>query len=442
VSVLDWLKGLRPGSEIKQTSPELREFVYLDDVSVYSLLASRLGFIPHELTQTSSYTDSSSDETAFGLSAGVLKGTNSGTTSRTTGSTSQVLSKSTVQTAFGRLIATEQGALLLGTTTGAMPDLGGPISALSADGTWIIDPNTIQRGRLTEIEVELDADAIYRTAAVMGAVMDILQEDGTSLGVDPQEMAKVRVAQRILEKLLSGLVPIRGTAVNYRVLQDGARNLVVRREVAKALAGTTATFVPLIVVGVAEHRLFWKDIRRVLFTGSRYRVLGRVGQAGIRDKWTPVKLADVLRGVLPDFDSQLGQLGEATLSAISQAARVADDETSSRGDARVAASFAEHLALELGATLDEDQRALAVLAALSEETDVESVDGRRKMLARVQAAVETVVGLSATPDQALAARIAASRSFLGLPSKAPDPVMLPAFQTEQFLDTEFVAIYW
>jgi len=55
------------------------------------------------------------------------------------------------------------------------------------------------------------------------------------------------------------------------------------------------------VVAVAEADLFWRDIRRVLFSGARYTVLARVSRDNIQTEWTPVKLVELLKDVVPDL---------------------------------------------------------------------------------------------------------------------------------------------
>ena len=75
--------------------------------------------------------------------------------------------------------------------------------------------------------------------------------------------------------------------------------LVHRRVLNQLSEDDTLQRRPVYIVGVAEQSLFWKDIRRVLFSGSRFRVLCRVAQDGIQESWTPVKLAHVLDAVLP-----------------------------------------------------------------------------------------------------------------------------------------------
>ena len=73
---------------------------------------------------------------------------------------------------------------------------------------------------------------------------------------------------------------------------------------------------PLDIVAVAELSLFWKDIRRVLFSGSRYSLLCRIGRNGLHESWTPVKLVDVVREFVPELAEQIGAAGKDLVGAV------------------------------------------------------------------------------------------------------------------------------
>src|SRR3569832_962441 len=92
-----WLRRTRRKRAAKRLKAMLREFVYLDEVSVYSLLASRLGPLATEFTDT--------ERASLKIEAvGVGGGTEVG---------SQVLRKSTVQTSFKELYELEISSLAM-----------------------------------------------------------------------------------------------------------------------------------------------------------------------------------------------------------------------------------------------------------------------------------------------------------------------------------------
>ena len=70
------------------------------------------------------------------------------------------------------------------------------------------------------------------------------------------------------------------------------------------------------VVGVAQRDLFWKDIRRVLFLKARYTVFCRLATEGVAETWHPVKVADVLAGIVPQFDEMIREFSEEARRAM------------------------------------------------------------------------------------------------------------------------------
>ena len=447
-----WRERRRRNAATQTAGAELREFVYLDDVSVYSLMASRLGAIATEFTDTEARTLANEVESSVEGSAWFAKGSVHGRTASSREQSSQVLRKSIVQTAFKDLYGLESGRLVLRASSGSPPGADAhELADLSVDGEWVVDPKTLVRGSLVEVEVELEAEAVFRVNAVVSAFLEIVQEDLEIFGVSaPQGIAEARAINRVLDRLLTGLVPIRGRAVNFAIVHAGGREVIVHRDLIDRLSDAErATAQPLFVVGVAEQRLFWKDIRRVLFSNARYRLFCRVSQTGLRDRWTPVKLTDVIKEIAPGFEGQLlNALGESTLSSMGEAvARSSDERRSSeetlmRAASSFARSIAEHHGREL--TLDDSQRLVA--SAVAAGGSLESTDRRREFFGSLGRLIDNALAVSTPSEVAHDARIAATAAAgLGLGGTlAPStPLALePAAGLDRFLDTEVVAIYW
>lgn len=153
-------------------------------------------------------------------------------------------------------------------------------------------------GRPRRGRVELSAEAVFRVSAVISAFVEMMEESDelARVAASTGEFDQIVQFARILDRLLVGLVPIRGRVLDFEVVAAGELEWVVHRTVAEQLADSgLVERRPLFVVGVAEEALFWKDIRRVLFSSSHYRVLGRRGRDGFQTSWTPVKLVDVLK---------------------------------------------------------------------------------------------------------------------------------------------------
>lgn len=305
-----WLRRRRRLRAAKSQAP-LREFVYLDDVSVYSLIASRLGPVAAEFTDTETTSLQSEIAATGGTAVPLFKAEAKSRLQSTRGRESQVLRKSIVQTTFKELYELEQSRLLLrpAEANDERPDadgIGGLAAWAAQSGSpWTVSPERLVRGRLIELEVELAPEPIFQFSTAVSTMLDIARdapEIAQTAGYE--QLAQVESVGRILEKLLAGLIPVRGRALDYAAVELSNGHQLIHRDVL-ATAGLLATSRPVNVVGVAEEALFWKDIRRILFAGSPYRVLCRVGRGGLQPSWTPVKLTDVFRDIVPGVPTAL-----------------------------------------------------------------------------------------------------------------------------------------
>lgn len=447
-----WRNRRRRIAAAKLANAALREFVYLDEVSVYSLTASRLGPIAVEFTDTETRTLGSEVEGSVEASIGVGKATSRGKTSTSREQSGQVLRKSIVQTTFKDMHDREADHLAISPKRDSPPKVTSVdgLFDLTPDRAYVVDPAALKRGELVELEVELETHAVFRFNAVVTAYLDILHEDLEVFGVALPAEAQVRAIHRILDRLLTGLVPLRGLAVDYVVLKHRDRELVVHRDVVGQLTDVDhLVSTPLVVVGVAEQHLFWKDIRRVLFSDSRYRLFCRISESGLRDHWTPVKLTDVLKVVAPQFENQLlTALGESTLAAMGEAATAAPgDEGPQEKLHQAALSFAQHLAAFHKTTIDAQGIGDVVTGLVKSGASLGTIDESRKFYRAIQAAVDGQLDVTTSSDVAARCRaIATTEIGLGiggtLSPSPPSPVLLTAPTDERFLDTELVAIYW
>lgn len=268
---------------------ELREFVYLDSTSVHSLVTSRLGPLATEQTEnevreweSKAAVKAGADLAAFDLSASAER-TRGGSQSV------QVLKKSIIQTTFKDLLELEGDSLLLGAAD-ARKQRKGPS----------VPSSELLRGSLVELEVELDVEPVFRMATVVSSLVGFVERSPELFDAAiRKQFAQGRALQGVLSGLLGGLVPIRARVLNHVVVSDGGRLAVAHVD------GPSSDGEQLFLVGVAEEQLFWQDIRRVLFSRGRYKVLARIAADGIRGSWTPIKLGHVLEQVVPGFSAQL-----------------------------------------------------------------------------------------------------------------------------------------
>lgn len=450
--IKQWFGRSGPKSAAEElTKAPLREFVYLDDVSVYSLTASRLGAIATEFTEREARTLGTDVESSLEASGGLAKASVRARSSSSREQSSQVLRKSIIQTAFKNLHDLEADALRLRLPTAASSD-GVEVPGLAIDGERVVDPHDLKRGQLIELEVELEAEAVFRVNAVVSAFLEIVHEDLEAFGVvEMPGLTEARAVNRLLDRLLTGLVPLRGRAVDFVAVRHGDQELVVHNDVLMRMAADQrpAAF-PLYVVGEAEQRLFWKDIRRVLFSNSRYRLFGRISHTGLQERWTPVKLAEVLKQIAPEIEGQLlDALGENALIAMGEGVARNTDRDGRRRETleRAARSFALAVASHHGRQIADPRLALLLEVVVDPTASLATVDDSRQFFHSVLGWVDAELGLATPAEVALAARGTATiEAGLGLGGSLAPSVRSSQAPTAvaagRFLETEIVAIYW
>jgi hypothetical protein len=472
-----WWRRRRLKAEARnQQAPPLREFVYLDEVSVYSLNASRLGSVAADFTETRS----SSLQSEVGGSVGVSAvGTaTAGLNSRLLSGQSresQVTRTAIVQTAFKEFyefeLELDSFAMRPVPEDRKPPEARDPqtLAALTRkagpDG-WLVDPGALSRGRLVEAEVELEADATFRTSAVIATVLRIFESEPEMFGDATKDgLAQGKAIHRVLEELLAGLVPVRGRVEDYEVVDIDGQEWIVHRRLLSQLEGDDRPVTrPVYVVGVADRGLFWKDLRRILFSGARFRVLVRMGQSGLRNTWTPVKLAHVLEPVAPDLAEQLNSFGPEMIAAMSDGVVADPDaELQRRLGQRALIAFAKRLAAHNDHELDAAD--LHELEPIAEENGASlgTAPGRQRAFGEISSFLHDRFDWPADSEGEAECRGAALQESgldpFGQPSLAAAPddisaallapdyphrstVPTEANTNERYLDSEVVAIYW
>jgi hypothetical protein len=437
----------------KSQRSTLREFVYLDEVSVYSLTASQVGSIVTELTETQASSLQGEISSGIGLTGPIKAEVNSRLQS-TEVQSAQVLRKAIIQSTFKELreITEKSGALRSCVVRGGeqVPEVRTleEVQRIAADGPqpWAVESADLKRGRLIEMDVELEAEPIFRVAAVISSVLDIIQDDSAALGInDLGSLGSAQVVVRLLDKLLAGLVPVRGTVADYQAVEIDGTELLVHNEL---LAQLTQPFQarPVSLVGVAQNALFWKDVRQVLFSGSSYRVMARLGRDGFQESWTPVKLADVVREVIPDFADGMDKINQVLLPAFSsdQRSRVISNEQS-----RMRVAIQTYLSLledRYGIKVAEaDLRDAGLTGTPISSGPVTPIEWRR-LMAPVTEVVERQTNETIDREVAADYRAAAiTAAGLLFPESMPRSSFEEANSIEdshRFLDSELVAVYW
>ena len=357
-----WKRALRRiWWRLQSEVPPLREFVYVDEVSIYSLMSSRVGALPTEFTETQTAATKLSNTASLGVERLPLTLAMSSAQEDSSSSSSQVIKKSTVQTTFREFYSYERPRLILtpsdvvnqGKRRPTLHDLRDLEAAADADldSTWVVGTDSLQRGRLFEVDVKLSTNRLFKFSTIFSTLADIISDTPELFpGVLDAQFGTARSVNRVLNRLLVGLIPLEATVIDYFVIQGDAREYVVHASMLPEPALASMPTRPLIVAGVTEQGLYWRDIRRILFAERTFRIFGRIAETGLVETWRPVKLAEVLTDAVPNLTRDLDQGARTALAAFG----TTDSPNNSAGDEeerveQALGIYAERLGREVGA---------------------------------------------------------------------------------------------
>jgi hypothetical protein len=428
--------------------------VYVDEVSVYSLMASRIGALPSEFTESQQVAFKDTSQASLGTGEKsqlkLLMGTSS---ERSQMNSLQVVKKSSIQTTFRELYSTERDRLLLMPTSdfldARIPDIRtiGDLVDLSRSrigDTWAVPVESLTRGGLVELEVRLATDDLYRLSAIFSTLSDIISETPSVFpGVVNSAFREAVAINRVLDRLMAGLIPLKARTVDYSVVHLNEGDFVVHNGLLNQPALKSKAAEPLTLVGVTEAGLYWRDVRRVLFSDETFRVFGRLSADGIRDSWRPVKLTELLAEAVPNLSADLAQSARSGLAAFGS---TASSEASADVDApkQCLIQFANLVAVEAKTSVD------AEMARKLDEILI-SVDEFKDRELRNSALDAAVVVVTGDADQINRERIAELREvalevsgfdFTGSLVQKPVDDLKWNSSRESLIEAEFVAVYW
>ncbi|MEW2388461.1 hypothetical protein AB0933_08890 [Streptomyces venezuelae] len=388
-----------------------------------------------------------------------LKVVKSGLGSRfeaTQGRDSQVLRKATIQATFKDLHDHEKRTNPLmvrpETATGDTPDWSRISAELTsrayiyAEQSWVLGRDRLNRGDLIEIDVNLRADATFRVSSIISTMSDLVSNPHLAASIDPEDMQEAQAINEILESLMAGLVPLKCRMVDYSAYVINGVEYAIHRKLEPTLPESVKlTRKSLYVVGVTEQSLYWKDIRRVLFSDSPVRILCRIGTSGIQSRWTPIKLSEVLKEIIPDLANEIDRFSAGALGTFSSGSQ-SEEVTGQR--VRVLALYGELIARRYGLTLDSDARERIENLARSSSGLLVSVTDSRRAFNLITQDLESQFSISVDPGDAANDRdrswrlIGVTPGGIALSASNASRVQATPAADERYIDSEFVAIYW
>lgn len=419
-----------------------REFIYLDEVSVVSLLAGLQGEIKETVTNTLSRTEDHN----FGATLGAAKAGASVESRLGTSriSTNEVVRRALIQSTFRDLWRRDVGVLLHDISgikrrarkpIHSYRDLENALPRLKK-AKIAVPLSDIHRGDIVEMDVKVEADQFFKMITMGTTILDLMNGRGDLFGISDSDIREVAPMIEVLRELIVGLVPMRGIATSHSVVEVAGEQVAIATELLGNEVREGAK--PLELVGFAESDSFWRDLRRTIFSGSTFTVYARAEGPILTSPWSPIKIADLLESLSPALrDEVVLPLQQLDLG---------NTQSVETPEAKVIAQFrlegfVAALQAATGATPDAASVNTAVATAIPTLAAATTVEERRRAFDPV---AQAVAGEAIDRDLLLTTR---SEWIDRLPASGPNPVAASIQRPNSEvitiqLEVGFVALYW
>jgi hypothetical protein len=366
----------------KEPRDRHREFIYLDEVSVVSLLAALQGEIKQSVTETLTQTAETAISTSASAPKGVFRAESRTGSSQSSGR--EVVRRAVIQSTFRDLWRSDVGVLLHDTEpksrvrrskVSTESELKQKLGRLRKD-KLAVDLADIKRGSILEMDIQLEADRLFKIVAVGSNLLDLISGKEALFGVRLNDIGHVAPIIEVLNELSVGLVPVRGISTSHCVIELDGVPLVLAQSVLAPEGELWGRVTKLELVGFTEANSYWRDLRRTLFSGSIYTAYVRVEKSAIGPPWNPIKIADLYEAVVPG----LGDRISASLQDFGADSAVSPNfvvETPSP-EALKLLGFANDLASELALSLDPEEVENAVEKAAMILSKATTITERRR----------------------------------------------------------------
>jgi hypothetical protein len=293
LSIPKWVPYLGSSEDENLT---LREFIYLDEVSVVSLLAS----LTREITESRTETESSESQrgSKFRLKAFTSKIPGFGASHERLNidrDTEEVVRKSEIQSKFDELYSETSGNF-----------------QLDSDKKRRTSVSELEEGGVMEIEIEFSAHELYHFYRAYQYLFDVFEEHIEELDQEQKQIVE------LIGSLFGDQIPVVGEAVNYRVVDDEI--------LSSNLVEDDMDDEPLEIVGTLNPEMLWQDPSTFLYEENQFTAYVRVPEAKLQEEWDPVKLTRVIRSISEEVGDQLRGMIEFGLKQAKEDLNEADLE--------------------------------------------------------------------------------------------------------------------
>jgi hypothetical protein len=408
-----WVPSFGSENESEDELP-LREFIYLDEVSVVSLLAS----LTREVTEERTDTDMTENRKRWKFR---LKSTlsfipyigGSGSASRETvgvdRDTEEVVRRSEIQSKFDELYSETSPYFELN----------------EVDRNEEVSVSDLTEGGVMEVDVEFSGHKLFHYYKAFQYLIDVAE--GTEYAFTNQEKQVVE----LMGSLFGDQIPVVGELSNYKIVDEQ----IHERE------GDTEEGEELWIAGTLDPDMLWQEPSQFLYENNNFTAYIRVPEARIQDDWDPLKLTRVIRSISQPIGDQLNGMLDAVITQSQEefdTANLEDEEQVAPGKDHYDEYF-DIIERDGDLNLSENRRR-ELLVSASEEViahlDESSYEFEIRLLKEVADLVEEQTDVDLDRDM-----LACQRPKLvhDLPN---DGASVSDSSGRNYLEVSFVAIYW
>lgn len=274
----------------------LREFIYLDEVSLISLIAAKGGAIAEEIKANNQSLIEGGVSGTIGYEATV--GSNLiGSTKGSLGTSVDLKTSSTqgIETTF-KLVAQSRFKQFMASENIKSSVISG--AKFSQDSNPL-DADKGLRGKLFELDVIPQPTQLFSVSLVMDEIIKMADKAPGQLEqlIPAASSQQLLFGISMLKLLYAGLIPLEASVKGLSILtKDGTNRIVKTPEVINS-EPVDDKVSNLKITALASQQNFWTDIRRALYTGKEFKVLVRAIGDCIESNPRSLPLIDVLKSI-------------------------------------------------------------------------------------------------------------------------------------------------
>lgn len=427
-----------------------REFVYLDETSVVSLVASRDGEITSEVRDALTSASGSEVNASLGVPTQLGGGTVGSRLHESRSESKETVRRAVIQSTFKDLLEGEQLAVCKADPTERLAKVQtiADLTARAEDlgrANLLLSGSSLLRGDAIELQVELRAEDIYQLAAAVSSLTDLVRDRFAMFSIDAADFQQVSSMVELIEGMLAGLVPVRGTAVDFKLISIDSADYLIANSLIAPDSEISELCRPLVLVGITEESSYWQDVRRVLFGAATYTMFARIARPGIVASWVPIKLLEVLEKFAPDLISSFDALGAlgGNLSSAALTGAQADSGKRDEDWLGLLEEFILRLAVAMEVAVDANEIESVCEPYASGPPPLDDLDAFRQPFDSLVEWLESRSGDGvADRDVVLRLRDTARQGYEAATAARSEPPPAARPDGNDLIECEIIAIYW